>query len=183
MAYDFSHLSKGISETHEWFEKELAHVRTGRAAPQLLDSVMVESYGARVPINQVANVGVEDARTLRISPYDPSQVKEIEKAITVADLGVSVSSDDAGARVSFPELTGERREMLAKLIKDKLEEARIRVKNAREDTWNEMQKKEKDGDLSKDEKFTYKDEMQKLVDDANKALEERASKKEEEIRN
>ncbi len=181
MAYDFKQLKTNIAATHEWLVKEMSGIRTGRATPTLLDGVQVEAYGARMPISQVASLSTEDARTLRITPWDASQVKEIERAITLANLGVSSAVDDKGLRVFFPELTSERREQLLKISKQKLEEARVALRGERDKVWSDIQAKEKDGKLSEDEKFRAKDEMQKLVDEGNKKLEELAERKEKEI--
>jgi len=181
MAYNFSPLKEKVKDTEEWLKKEFQGIRTGRATPALLDNIQIESFGTRVPLNQVGNVGVEDARTLRISLWNVDQVKDVEKAITDANLGVGVSSDSSGVRVSFPELTSERRTMLIKLSKDKLEEARISLRNDRDGVWSDIQKQEKEGEISEDEKFSYKEEMQKLVDEGNKLLEELGRKKESEI--
>lgn len=181
MAYDFKPFEKRLSEIIERAGKELSQVRTGRATPAILDSVQVESYGTRMGINQVASVSVEDARTLRISPFDMSQAKEIEKAITVANLGLSVGSDERGVRVFFPELTSERRTSLLKIAKDKMEEIRATVRSAREDVWGDIQKQEKDKKMSEDDKFRAKEEMQKRVDTANQKLDEALARKEKEI--
>lgn len=181
--YDFKPLQQKITEGEEWLRKEYQGLRTGRATPTLLDSIQVESYGSRMPLNQTANVGVEDARSLRVTPWDASQVKEIEKAISNANLGVGVSSDEKGVRITFPELTSERRDSLIKIAKEKLEEARQSIRGAREETWSDIQSQEKAGEISEDEKFRYKDELQKYVDDANKSLEETFNKKEVEIQN
>ncbi|PIR85398.1 ribosome recycling factor [Candidatus Kaiserbacteria bacterium CG10_big_fil_rev_8_21_14_0_10_45_20] len=181
MTYDTSELKKGIIESQEWLKQELTGLRTGRATPALLDSVSLEVYGSRMKLNQIASVLVEDARTLYISPYDASQVKAIEKAITLADLGVSAGSDEKGIRVSFPELTVERREQLIKVLKGKLEDARIAVRGKRADAIQTIDKKEKAGEMGEDEARGAKDEVQKLVDEANKALEEIANKKEKEL--
>ncbi len=181
MAYDFKPFEKRIGEIIDKLGKELGGVRTGRAAPAILDVVQIESYGTRMPINQVANVSVADARTLYIAPYDQSQIKEIEKAITLANLGLSVGSDEKGVRVSFPELTSDRRVQLVKLAKEKVEEIRASLRQARDEVWSDIQKKEKDGEVSEDEKFRYKDEMQKRVDDTNKKIEEALERKEKEI--
>jgi ribosome recycling factor len=181
MAYNFSQLNKKIEDTKEWLQTEYFSIRTGRATPAVLDAVRVDSYGAQAPINQVANVMVEDARTLRITPYDPSQIKEVEKGIMGTNLGLSVSSDDKGVRVFFPELTSENRETLIKLVKEKLEQARVSIRGERDDVWGDIQKKEKDGDISEDEKFGYKEEMQKLIDKGNKDLEDLAEVKEKEL--
>lgn len=181
MAYNFAELKKKIDETVEWLTKELQGVRTGRATPMVLDSIFVEAYGSRMPIRDIAAMGIEDARTLRISPWDVSQSKAIEKAITLANLGVSISTDEKGIRVHFPELTSERRQTLSRLIKDKLEQSRIALRGERDTVWNDIQKKERDGLISEDDKFRAKDEMQRVVDEGNKKLELIAEKKEEEI--
>jgi len=181
MAYDFKPFEKKLADAHERLTRELGGVRTGRAAPAILDGIMVESYGTRMPINQVANISVEDARVLRIVPWDQSQSKEIEKAITIANLGLSVGMDDKGVRVFFPELTAERRTSLVKLAKEKVEEARAQVRAARDEVWSDIQKKERDGEIPEDDKFRYKDEMQKRVDATNTKFDEALERKEKEI--
>lgn len=181
MAYDFKGLDKKIKEIDERLGREFGGIRTGRAAPAVLDTVQVESYGTRMSLNQVASVTTEDARTLRVAPYDASQAKEIEKAITMANLGLSVGADERGVRVSFPELTAERRVSLIKLAKERLEEARTSLRAARDDVWSDIQKKEKAGDMPEDDKFRAKDEMQKRVDAANKKFDDALVRKEKEI--
>jgi ribosome recycling factor len=123
MAYDFSKLDAAIKETDEWLAREYTGVRTGRATPSILDVIKPEAYGTRSPVSQLANISVEDARSLRVIPWDKTLTKAIERAITDADLGVGVSTDEIGLRVTFPELTGERRVMLTKLSREKLETA------------------------------------------------------------
>src|SRR3989338_6898105 len=177
MAYDFSKFKKELSEIESWLTKEYTTIRTGMASPALLDSVKVESYGSFMPINQLATVGTEDARTIRVSPWDKSQVRGIEKAINDANLGVSVVSDSAGVRVIFPELTSERRVLLIKSAKEKLEKARVSLRGEREKVWEDIQKKEKNGEMGEDEKFSLKEEMQKYVDETNRKFEEIFSKK------
>ena len=183
MAYDFKPFEKRISEITEQLTKELASVRTGRASIAILDGVQVESYGSMVPLNQVGNISIEDPRVLRIAPWDMSQAKEIEKAITDANLGVSTGADDKGVRVFFPEPTGERRVQLAKLAKEKVEEIRTELRQAREEVWSDIQAQEKEGLLSEDEKFRHKDEMQKRVDAANESFEAALERKQKEIEN
>lgn len=181
MAYDFKPFEKKISHIVEHVGKELASVRTGRAAPAILDSVVVESYGTRMSINQIATVSVEDARTLRIAPWDSSQAKEIEKAVTLANLGLSVGADEKGVRVSFPELSSERRVELGKLAKEKVEEGKGSLRSARDEVWSDIQKKEKEGKMGEDDKFRAKGDMQKRVDAANKQLDDMLLRKEKEI--
>jgi ribosome recycling factor len=181
MSYNFNQTKEEVKKVEEWLKSEFSGIRTGRATPAVLDAVKVEAYGSLVPINQVASVSVEDARMIRITPWDMSQVKAIEKGIQLADLGVSAGVDDKGIRVIFPELTGERRIMLLKLAKTKLEEARVSIRGEREKTLKEIDKMEKDGEISEDDKFRLKNELQKIVDDSGKNLEESYSKKEKEI--
>jgi len=160
---------------------ELGGIRTGRATPAILDSIQVESYGTRVPVNQIANISVEDARTLRIAPWDMSNAKEIEKAITVANLGLSVGMDEKGVRVFFPELTSERRAQLLKLAKEKVEEMRTSVRVARDEVWSDIQKQEREGKMPEDDKFRAKEDMQKRVDAANKNFDDALVRKEKEM--
>jgi ribosome recycling factor len=181
MAYDFKPFEKRIAELVERAGKELGSIRTGRAAPAILDGVQVESYGSRVPLNQVGNITVEDARTIRITPWDASMGKEIEKAITSANLGLSVGMDEKGVRVFFPELTSERRTSLLKLAKEKVEEMRAALRVARDEVWSDIQNLEKEGKMPEDDKFRSKDEMQKRVDACNEAFDQMFDRKEKEI--
>jgi ribosome recycling factor len=162
-------------------KKEYTGIRTGMASPQLLDSVVVESYGQRMPLNQVGSVSIADAKSLLVTPWDASQVKAVEKAITAANLGVSLKTDEKGVRVFFPELTSERREILIKLAKEKHEQAKITLRGVRDEVVKDIEAKEKLGGMGEDEKFRFKAEMQKLVDGANKALEDIFAKKNKEI--
>jgi ribosome recycling factor len=181
MARDFSKLTKGIEETKNWLMGELAGVRTGRASPALLDSVRPEAYGNRTALSQIASVSIEDARTLRVIPWDKSLGKAIEKAIAEANLGLGTAVDDQGLRVTFPELTSDRRTMLTKLAGEKLEDAKVRLRNQRTDAIKELDADEKAGGLGKDEVARYKDEIQKLVDAGQEALAALGKKKAEEI--
>ncbi|MDO8510043.1 MAG: ribosome recycling factor [bacterium] len=181
MAFNFNPLKTKVKSIEQWLQKELASIRTGRATTAILDSVLVESYGSRLPINQVATISSVDARTIRVVPWDQAQIKNIEKAVQNANLGLSVAVDEKGVRISFPELTTERRNSLTKLAGQKLEEARVTLRLERDRVWDEIQKEEKDGKMSEDDKFRYKNEMQKIVDDTNKELEAMAERKEKEI--
>jgi ribosome recycling factor len=181
MAYDFKHLKTKAKEAEEWLARELSGIRTGRATPAVLDNVQVESYGSRMQIREVAAVSLEDARSLRISPWDASQSKDIATAITSAGLGLSVAVDDRGVRVSFPELTSERRTTLLKLAKEKLEEGKKHIRVLRDEIWKDIQAKEKEGGMSEDEKFRLKNEMEKLIADSVKNLDANFAKKEKEI--
>jgi len=181
MTYDFSHFKNEAKQIEDWLGKEYITLHTGRATPAVLDNVLVDSYGTKQPVAHVASVSVEDARTLLVSPWDKTVTSDIEKAIMASNLGLSVSSGEAGVRVSFPELTVERKQAFIKIVKAKLEDARVSIRQEREKVWEDIQKKQKDGEVSEDDKFRYKDELQKLVDEANKTLEAMADRKERDI--
>jgi ribosome recycling factor len=174
-------ITKKLIGVEEWLQKEYAGIRTGQANPGLLDAVRVESYGTMVPLQQVGSLSIEDARTLRFSLWDTSQVKAIEKALQEADLGVSVVADSAGVRVVFPELTSERRVQLLKLAKSKLEDARVSVKAVRDEAMKELERQFKSSEISEDDKFTGKERIQKAVDDCNGKLETMCARKEKEL--
>ena len=173
--------SKRLHSTIEWLQGEYAGIRTGQATPALLDSIKVESYGTLMPLNQVGSIGIEDARTLRVSPWDAGAVATIERAIKDADLGVSVATDSSGLRVIFPELSSERRVQLAKLAKTKLEDARVRIRAARDEAMKDIDQRAKQGGMGEDQKFKEKDEVQKHVDASNRRLDELCAMKEREI--
>jgi ribosome recycling factor len=181
MNYDFKPFEKKIAEITERLTRDFASVRTGRANASILDGVQVESYGTRMPINQVATITGEDPRTLRVAPWDATLGKEIEKAISQANLGLSVGMDEKGVRVFFPEVTAERRAELIKLAKEKMEECRAHLRAARDEVWSEIQRMERDGEMPEDDKFRAKDDMQKRVDAANEKFDEMLEKKEREI--
>lgn len=179
--YNFNDFKKQLAGAEEWLRREFQQVRTGQASPAVLDSIKVEVYGAPLGLKEVASVTIEGARTLRVSPWDKSQVKEIEKAIAVANLGLSTVVDDQGLRVMFPELTSDRRTEIARMAKDRLEEAKKQVRLHRDTVIKDLQAKEKSGGFGKDDIFRFKNDTQKMVDDANKKLEDMYSKKEKEI--
>lgn len=175
-------LQQKLQETKEWLKQEYLGIRTGQASPALLDSVKVQNYGSLVPLNQVGTIGVEDARTLRISAWDTSLIPAIEQSIHDANLGVSLATDSSGLRVVFPELTAERREQLLKLSKSKLEDARITVRSSRDEAMKEIEKAGKDGDLSEDEIFIKKESIQAEIEKTNKDLEALFTAKEKELK-
>ena len=177
MAYNTQNLKTELKKIEEWLGKEYSQVHTGRATPMILDSLTVENYGSYLPIKNVASISIEDSKTLRIAPWDKNQIKNIENAINVANLGLSVVSDSDGVRVIFPMLTTENRTKLVKVLKEKLEDARISIRKERQ---VEIDKTE---DLPEDEKKRAKEDIQKCVDESNKNLETIFTKKETEIMN
>lgn len=161
--------------------KEYNQLNIGRASPMVLDGVTVESYGSYVPLKNVASVSIEDPKTLRIAPWDKSQIKAIEKAIVGSNLGLSVATDDLGIRVIFPQLTTETRQTLVKVLKEKLEESRITARREREIVFRDIETKEKEGKMTEDERFRGKEELQKIIDEVNKNLEAIFEKKQKEV--
>jgi ribosome recycling factor len=179
---DFKELKNKIIEIENWLTKEFKNIRTGAASPMILDNIRVNVYNSMMPINQLATVGVENARTLVITPWDKSQTKNIEKAITQANLGISVIVNDTGILINMPEMTGETRDKYIKIAKEKLEQARILLKQERNKTWSQIQEKEKNKEITEDEKFKSKDQIQEIIDNANKKLDESFEKKQTQIK-
>ncbi|MBR6222558.1 MAG: ribosome recycling factor [Lachnospiraceae bacterium] len=143
---------------------DFASIRAGRANPHILDKIKVEYYGVPTPLQQVGNVSVPEARTLMITPWDSSVMKEIEKAILNSDVGITPNNDGKSIILKFPELTEERRKELVKDIKKKGEAAKVAVRNIRRDANDAMKKKEKAGEMSEDELKNKEDDIQKLTD-------------------
>lgn len=175
--YNLDAFKAEAKQAEEWLVREYSQIHTGRASPALLDGVQVESYGAFQPLKNVASISIEDPKTLRVSPWDKSQIRDIERALHGANLGFSVAADDLGVRVIIPALTTETRTQLAKIAKDKLEDARITVRKAREAMLGAL----KDQKLPEDTFRDAKDSLQKLVDTANDTLEAALKRKEGEI--
>lgn len=180
MANDFSHVKAGIQKTEEWLQGELGQIRTGRPTPALLDGITVDAYGSKMKLIELASISVEDARSLFIAPWDSSQIKAIEKALTIASIG-GVGSDEKGVRLTVPELTTERRQELVKTVKQKLEDARVALRGERTRAIGDLEKKHADDEISEDELRRAKDEVQKLVDACTERLETLAHKKEVEL--
>ncbi len=179
--YDFKELEKRINEVTEWLKKEFAGIRTGRASTAVVEKILVEAYGMKMPLNQMANISVHGAQTLRIVPWDTSQMKAVEKALQTSDLGLSISADSQGIRAAFPDLSAERREQLKKVVLQRREEARVSLRKERERVWSDIQEKERAGELTEDDKFRLKEELQKKIDQANKEIGELTETKEKEI--
>lgn len=170
--------NKKMDKTVETFKKELNSVRSNRANPAMLDGIHVEYYGTELPINQVATISVPEPRMLLIQPYDKNVLAAIEKAIQKSDLNINPQNDGSVIRLILPEMSKERREELVKLVKLKLEEAKVAIRNIRRDANDEIKKIT---GISKDDQKHYQDEVQKLTDKHIKVLEELAHKKEESI--
>jgi len=155
-----SRMKKSVEALHSNFNK----IRTGRAHPSILDAVTVEYYGGQVPLNQVASVNVEDARTLTIAPWEQSMVQKIEKAIMTSDLGLNPASAGNVIRVPMPMLTEETRKGYIKQARSEAEHARVAVRNVRRDANGDFKSLLKDKDITEDDQRQGEDEIQKLTD-------------------
>jgi ribosome recycling factor len=172
-----SHMKKSI----EVAEAELLSIRTGKATPALLDSIKVDYYGSPVPLKQVANIAVPDAKLITVQPWEKPLVGEIVKAIQSSNLGLNPQSDGAFIRIPLPPLTEERRLDLVKTVKHLVEEAKVSIRNIRRDANERLKKLEKDHELSEDQYHRYHKEMQELTDVSTKKLEEVLEAKVKEI--
>ena len=171
------HMKKSILKA----EEELASIRTGKASPSLLDSVKVDYYGSPVPIKQIANVAVPDARLIIVQPWEKPMVPEVVKAIQSSNLGLNPQSDGNFIRIPLPPLTEERRLELVKMVKQLVEDGRVAVRNVRRDANEKLKKLEKSHDISEDDYHRYHKEIQELTDDSIKELDKISDSKEKEI--
>lgn len=174
-------MEKELEKNSDHFKNEISTLVIGRATPSLVEDVMVDYYGSLTPLKQVATISVPDPRNILIQPWDKGQLKDIEKAINVAQLGFNPINDGKAIRIAVPQPTEERRKELVKHLYGIMEKFKICVRNCREDMMRDIRKKEKDGIISEDEKFREQEKTQKIIDGYNKKLEEEAERKEKEI--
>lgn len=162
-------------------ERDYAAVRAGRANPAVLDKVMVDYYGVPTPINQMAAVSVPEARLLVIQPWDASTLRDIEKAINTADIGINPQNDGKVIRLNFPQLTEEHRKSLQKDISKRGEESKVAIRNVRRDSMDDIKKLKKDNEITEDEQKDAEKKLQDITDDYVKQVESITKKKEEEV--
>lgn len=165
----------------EQLREELSRLRTGRANPAILDGVMVESYGAMMPLKGVASINTADAKTITVEPWDKSLLKEVEKAIIVADIGLNPVNDGKILRLVLPPMTEEFRRGLVKVIGQKLEQERISLRQLRDQIREAITEEEKNNELSEDQRFQMQDRLDKIVKDLNETLKQMAEEKEKEV--
>lgn len=163
------------------FKEESIKIRTGRANASMVENLLVDYYGAKTPLVQMASINVPEPRTIAIQPWDKGALAGIETAIRESDLGLNPMNDGQLIRLSIPPLTEERRQEMVKVLNKKAEESRITLRNIREDVLREIQDAEKAGKISEDDKFRGKDELQKVIDEYNGKIDEIREKKEKDI--
>lgn len=170
-----------MKKNGEVLRHTLASIRTGRASPGLLDHVQVEYYGSMMPINQLANVSVPEPRTIQIQPWDAGSIKAIEKAIQQSDLGLNPNNDGKVIRLAIPQLTQERRKELVKVVKSRVEEAKVSLRNIRREGQDQLKKLESDKQISEDELKRAQEKLQEITNRFQKDLDEAGAEKEQEI--
>jgi ribosome recycling factor len=175
------HYEKDFETCIHWLQTELRSVSAGRVHPQMLDTLRVSVYGTETPLTSIASVTIEDPRTLRVSPWDKSQVKSIETAIRDNGMPYSTVTDSDGLRVIVPQMTEETRKKILKVVGQLHEEARVRIRSVRQSANDAIDKSEKSKEINQDEQKKYKSDIQKMVDDANKKLDELYNVKESDI--
>lgn len=160
---------------------ELAKLRTGRANPSMIEDVKVDYYGTPTPVKQLANITVPEPRQLLVQTWDKNALAPAEKAIRDAGLGLNPTNEGDKLRITIPEMTEERRRELIKIVGKETEEAKIRIRNVREEIMKELKREEESGQISEDEKFRIQDHLQKMVDEFNAKIKEIADIKEKEM--
>ena len=175
-------IKPNLEKSVEKLKEELAGLRIGRATGALVENLIVDYYGSKSPLKQIAAISVPDSRTIVIEPWTQDHLVNIEKAINNSDLGLNPSNNGKSIHLIIPPLTEERRQELVKILHQKTEEARISIRNLREDVWEEIQNLEKDGKISEDDKFRGKDDLQKMINEYNNIVKEISEQKEKEIK-
>ena len=170
-----------MENTIEHFRTELAKLRTGRANPSVIEELMVDYYGSKTPLKQVASISCPEPRLIVVQPWDTDSLANIEAGIKMSDLGFTPNNDGKVIRINIPPLTEERRKEIVKMLNQRSEEAKVSIRNIREEIWNNIQQLEKEGKMAEDDKFRGKERLQEIVDEYNKKIEGLREKKEKEI--
>ena len=170
-----------MEKTLDSTKSELDKVRTGRANPAILEAVRVDYYGSKVPLKQVANIGIPEPRLITVQPWDRNVLGDIEKAILKADIGITPNNDGHVIRLPIPSLTEERRKDMVRLIHQLGEDGKVAIRNVRRDVIDQLRKAQKDHEISEDEEFNGGIDIQKVTDEYVKLIDEALKSKEEEI--
>ncbi len=178
---DFSTFTKKMDKTLEVLDNDFGAVRAGRANAQVLDRISVEYYGVDTPIDQVGTVSSPDARTLVIQPWDTTLLKAIEKAIMISDLGINPQNDGRIIRLTFPQLTEERRKDLTKQVRKYAEDSKVAIRNIRRDAMDSMKAQKKKAEITEDDQKTGEKKLQEITDKYVKNIDEKCAKKEKEL--
>lgn len=170
-----------MTKVLEFLKEELLKMRAGRANVSIVADVVVDYYGSKVPLKQLATILAPEPQLIVIQPYDKNSFKDIEKAIQASKLGLTPVNDGKVIRISIPPLTEERRKELVQVLNQKLEESRVSLRNIREENWREIKKLESEGKITEDDKYKAQEELDKLIDEYNQKVKELGETKEREI--
>ena len=181
MSVELEQFQEKMDKSLDNLASEYTTIRAGRANPHVLDKITVDYYGTQSNLQAVANISVSEARTLVIQPWEPSLIKEIEKAIMTSDLGLTPNNDGKAIRLTFPELTEERRKELVKDVKKKGENAKVAIRNIRRDANDAIKKQQKANEISEDEQKTLEADIQKMTDNYIKKIDGMVDDKSKEI--
>ena len=176
-----SEVSTKMDRAVDAFKRDLTQLRTGRATPALVENIDVDYYGSMTPLKQIASISTPDARAIMIQPWDTAAMREIEKSLQTSDMGFNPSNDGFTITVPIPPLTQERRQEMVKLLKGKVEDGKISVRNVRRDGLESLRKLEKEKSISQDDGRRAQDQLQKTTDGHTKLIDETGSAKEAEI--
>ncbi len=176
-----SEVSTKMDRAVDAFKRDLTQLRTGRATPALVENIDVDYYGSMTPLKQIASISAPDARAIMIQPWDTAAMREIEKSLQTSDMGFNPSNDGTTITVPIPPLTQERRQEMVKLLKGKVEDGKISVRNVRRDGLESLRRLEKDKSISQDDGRRAQDRLQKTTDGHTKLIDETGSAKEAEI--
>ena len=176
-----SEVSTKMDRAVDAFKRDLTQLRTGRATPALVENIDVDYYGSMTPLKQIASISAPDARAIMIQPWDAAAMREIEKSLQTSDMGFNPSNDGTTITVPIPPLTQERRQEMVKLLKGKVEDGKISVRNVRRDGLESLRKLEKEKSISQDDGRRAQDQLQKTTDGHTKLIDETGSAKEAEI--
>ncbi len=177
----FKELKPKIDEVLLKLADEFKQVRTGKASSSLVEGVLVDYYGTKTPLKQMAQINTPDAGHIVIVPWDKNSLSDIELAVRNSNLGLSPVNDGKSVRIGLPPMTEERRNELVKFIKNLSEEARVIARNLRADTWNKVKQMQQNSEITEDDKYRAEEELNKIIDDANRKIEELFDKKKDEI--
>ena len=178
---ELNHIKEKMSKTISVLQEDFSEVRAGRANPAILNKIKVDYYGTPTPINQVAGISVPEARLIVIQPWDVSLLKEIEKEILKAEIGINPNNDGKVIRLAFPELNEERRKELVKEIKKMAEDSKVSIRSIRREAMDEAKKLQKDNQMTEDELKGAEEQIQKLTDEKISEIDKVLSEKEKEV--
>lgn len=177
-----NNLRPKMDEVITHFDEDLRSIRTGKASTALVENILISYYGTKTPLKQMANLSAPDATLIMVQPWDMNAINDVEAGLRNANLGFGLSNDGRAVRISLPPLTEERRNEFVKLVHQKSEAAKIALRNLRKDAWDEVQKLQKNAEITEDDKYRGEEDLNKMIDDYNKKISTIAEAKEKDLK-